>query len=265
LQSGADILGLTELENNADASLTALVHALNARAGAGAYAYIDTGIIHDDVIKAGLIYRTASVSPVGSFVLLDRSVDSRFNDDRNRPSLAQAFAVNATGARFSVVVNHLKSKGSSCDSDGDPNLGDGQGNCNLTRTGAAAALADWVATDPTGSGDDDYLVIGDMNAYFLEDPIETFRNGGLIDLLAGQADPYSFVFDSKSGAYDYAFVTPSLAPQVAGAGEWHINGDEAPLLDYNLDFGRDPALFDATTPYRSSDHDPVIIGLDPTN
>lgn len=263
LQSGADILGLTELENNADASLVTLVDALNARVGDGAYAYIDTGIIHNDVIKAGLIYRTANVSPVGDFVLLDRSIDSRFNDDRNRPSLAQAFAVNATGARFSVIVNHLKSKGSSCDDDGDPNLGDGQGNCNLARTRAAAALADWIATDPTGSGDDDYLVIGDMNAYFLEDPIEVFRNAGLVDLLAGQAHPYSYVFDAKSGAYDYAFASPSLAPQVTGAIEWHINVDEAPLLDYNLDFNRNPALFDAGTPYRFSDHDPIVIGLDP--
>lgn len=47
--------------------------------------------------------------------------------------------------------------------------------------------------------------------------------------------------------------------------EWHINADEAALIDYNLDAGRDPALFDDTTPYRSSDHDPVIIGLDLTN
>ncbi|MCG8371795.1 MAG: ExeM/NucH family extracellular endonuclease, partial [Proteobacteria bacterium] len=160
VQSDADILGLTELENNAGDSLSTLVDALNARVGSAVYAFVDTGPIHSDVIKAGLIYRATSVSATGDVALLDRSVDSRFNDDRNRPSLAQAFSVDSTGAVFTVVVNHLKSKGSSCDSDGDPNLGDGQGNCNLTRTSAAAALADWVATDPTGSGDGDYLVIG---------------------------------------------------------------------------------------------------------
>ena len=47
--------------------------------------------------------------------------------------------------------------------------------------------------------------------------------------------------------------------------EWHINADEPGLLDYNLEFGRDPALFDASIPYRASDHDPVVIGLDLTN
>ena len=265
LMSGADVFGLTELQNNSSASLRALVDTMNARTGNSDFAYIDTGTIHTDVIKAGLIYRSAVVAPVGDFELLDRNVDSRFNDDRNRPSLAQTFALNTSGARVTVVVNHLKSKGSSCEADGDPDLGDGQGNCNLTRVNAAAALADWIETDPTGSGDPDYLVIGDMNAYFMEDPIELLRSSGLVDLLDGEPDPYSFVFRAQSGAYDYAFASPELAPQVTGASVWHINVDEPPLLDYNLEYSRDPALFDADSPYRASDHDPVIVGLQLTN
>jgi uncharacterized protein len=76
------------------------------------------------------------------------------------------------------VVNHLKSKGSDCNAVGDPDTGDGQGNCNGTRTDAAEALVDWLATDPTGSGDPDVLVIGDMNAYAKEDPIAVFEGAG---------------------------------------------------------------------------------------
>ena len=91
------------------------------------------------------------------------------------------------------------------------------------------------------------------------------RNGGLVDLLDGVKTPYSYHFDAQSGAYDYAFATPSLAAQVSGTIEWHINIDEPPVYDYNLEFGRDPALFDSRTPYRASDHDPVLIGLDPVN
>ena len=238
---------------------------MNARTGSADFAYVDTGTIHDDVIKPGIIYRVTKVSPVGAYALLDRSVDSRFNDDRNRPALAQAFEVDATGARLSVVVNHLKSKGSDCNADGDPNIGDGQGNCNLTRVNAASALVDWVATDPTGSGDDDYLIVGDLNAYNREDPIEVFRSAGLANLLDGTPNPYSFVFEGMSGAYDYAIATPGLAVQVTGAIEWHINVDEPPIYDYNLDFGRSAALFDGDTVYRASDHDPVIVGLDLTN
>ena len=261
----ADIIGLMELENNASASLSAIVDAINAKIGTNDYAWLDTGTIHDDVIKTGFVYRTSTISTVGDFALLDRSVDSRFNDARNRPALAQSFRVDATGAVLTVVVNHLKSKGSSCDADGDPNLGDGQGNCNMTRTSAATAMADWLATDPTGSGDDDVLIIGDLNAYLKEDPLTAFANAGYTNLLESRANPYSFSFDSQAGALDHAIVSASLAPQVAETIEWHINADEPRLLDYNLENGRDPNLFDGSTPYRASDHDPVVIGLDLTN
>ncbi|RZV37769.1 MAG: ExeM/NucH family extracellular endonuclease [Chromatiales bacterium] len=261
----ADIIGLIELENNASASLSALVDAMNAKIGTNDYAWRDTGTIHDDVIKTGFVYRTSTISTVGDFALLDRSVDSRFNDARNRPALAQSFEVDATGAVLTVVVNHLKSKGSSCDADGDPNLSDGQGNCNTTRTSAAAALADWMATDPTGSGDDDVLIIGDLNAYLKEDPLSAFASAGYTNLLDAQTDSYSFSFDAQAGALDHAIASASLVPQVAETIEWHINADEPRLLDYNLENGRDPNLFDGSTPYRASDHDPVVIGLDLTN
>jgi len=261
----ADIIGLVELENNADASLVALVDALNARVGSGSYTYVDTGTIHDDVIKTGFIYRDATIDTVGSHALLDRNVDSRFNDARNRPALAQTFTVLATDAVFTLAINHLKSKGSPCDEDGDPNLGDGQGNCNMTRTNAAAALADWMATDPTGSGDDDFLILGDLNAYTKEGPLTALANAGLVNLLDGPTEPYSFSFDAQAGALDHAVASASMATQVVEVVEWHINADEPELHDYNLEFGRDPAKFDASTPYRASDHDPVVVGLDPTN
>ncbi len=196
---------------------------------------------------------------------MDRSVDSRFNDDRNRPALAQTFQVRSTGARLTVVVNHLKSKGSDCDSDGDPNLADGQGNCNQTRTSAATAIADWLAADPTSSNDPDFLVIGDLNAYLMEDPLKALENAGFTNLLDRQRNPYSFVFDAQAGALDHALVSASLLPQVVETLEWPINADEPALLDYNLEHGRDRNLFDGNSPYRASDHDPVIIGLDLLN
>ena len=261
----ADIVGLIELENNASASLQMIVDALNARIGSADYAYVNTGIIHDDVIKTGFIYRTSTIGTVGNFAILDRSVDSRFNDARNRPALAQTFATTDSGATLTVVVNHLKSKGSSCESDGDPNTGDGQGNCNQTRTNAAAAIADWIATDPTNSNDPDALIIGDLNAYLQEDPLAALATAGLTNLLGAQSDAYSFVFDAQAGALDHALASASLLPQVVEVLEWPINADEPALLDYNLEFGRDPALFDPDSPYRASDHDPVIVGLDLDN
>jgi len=262
----ADIIGLVELENNATESLATTVDALNKRIGAGRlYAYIDTGTIHTDGIKTGFIYDSATIRETGSFALLDSSVDPRFNDGKNRPALAQSFEVIASGAVLTVLVNHLKSKGSSCDSIGDPNNSDGQANCNQTRTSAAAAIADWITTDPTASGDDDFLIIGDMNAYLMEDPLTALKAAGLSSLLEGNANAYSFAFDTQFGALDHAIASASLVGQVNEVFEWHINADEPPLLDYNLENGRDAALFDPNLPYRASDHDPILIGLDLTN
>src|SRR4029079_17076011 len=147
-----DIIGLNELENTTGTEpLDSIV------SGLPGYDYIHTGPIGTDAIKVGLIYRPAVVTPVGPYKLLTTAVDARFIDTKNRPSLAQTFEVNATGARFTVVVDHLKSKGSAREDVGDPDLVDGQANCSQTRRAAAEALVDWLATDPTGSGDPDFL------------------------------------------------------------------------------------------------------------
>jgi uncharacterized protein len=265
----ADVIGLNELENSAG------VEALDSVvAGLPGYAYINTGTIGTDAIKVGLIYRSAVVTPVGPYAILDSTVDPRFLDTFNRPSLAQTFEVNATGARFSVVVNHLKSKGSDCNAVGDPDLGDGQGNCSQTRRAAAEAMMDWIATDPTGSGDVDYIIMGDLNSYGKEDTIDVVKAGA--DGVAGTADDftnlldfyqgayaYTYVFDGQFGYLDYALSNASLSAQITGATEWHINSDEPDVLDYDTTFKppEQDALFEPNA-YRSSDHDPVLVGLD---
>lgn len=261
----ADIVGLVELENNASASLQLIVDGLNVRIGSNDYAFLNTGTIHDDGIKTGFIYKTSTIQLTGQFAVLDSSIDPRFSDSRNRPALAQSFEVISSGAVLTVIVNHLKAKGSACDAVGDPDLSDGQGNCNVTRSNAAAAIGDWLATDPTGSGDSDFLIIGDLNAYTLEDPLSALKISGLVSLLETNPNPYSFMFDAQVGALDHAVASASLAMQVAAVSEWHINVDEPALLDYNLENGRNSALFDPNSPYRASDHDPVIVGLDLIN
>ena len=156
---------------------------------------------------------------------------------------------------------------SSCENDGDPNKHDGQGNCNEVRRNAAAAIADWLQTDPTASDDPDFLIIGDLNAHVMEDPLTALKDAGFVNLIeiASDGNAYSFVFDGQSGALDHALASSSLVSQVAASMEWHINADEAPAHDYNLENGRNPSIFDGATPYRASDHDPVIIGLDLSN
>lgn len=271
LEMDADVVGLVEIENNADASLIALVDALNAQTGAGTYDYVDTGTIGSDAIKVGLIYQPATVTPVGDFAILDTTVDARFLDDKNRPMLTQTFEEVATGARLNVSVNHLKSKGSGCGAGDDAT--DGSGNCDGTRTAAAEAIVDFLAGDPTGQGDPDHLVLGDLNSYKMERPIATLTAAGYTDLIEALEgnDAYSYVFDGQLGYLDYALSNSALTPQVTGVDEWHINADEVNIYDYNddvLDSGElsferiseTPATF-SPDPYRASDHDPVIVGL----
>jgi len=258
----ADVIGLLELENNKRASLDALVAGLNAAIGGNVYAYVDTGTIGSDAIKVGLLYRPATVKPAGKFALLTKAVDPQFEDTLNRPVLAQTFSEVAGGARFTVAVNHWKSKGSDCKAVNDPDAGDGQGNCNLTRSAAANALLRWLAKDPTGSKDPDFLVLGDLNSYAKEDPIAALEAAGYRSLIAAHSGEkaYSFQFQSQFGTLDYAFASPSLAGQVSGAAEWHINADEPVSLDYNTEHKTDDP-FNPNDPYRASDHDPLLVGL----
>ena len=253
-ETGADVLGLLEIENHAaDEAVIDLVEGLNSIHGPGTYAYVGTGAIGTDAIKVALIYKPAAVSLVGDYAVLDSSVDGRFIDTKNRPSLAQSFLDNTSGGIFTVVVNHFKSKGSACDDIGDPDLGDGAGNCNLTRTAAAQALVDWLATDPTGSGDPDFLIIGDLNAYDKEDPIDAIKAGpddipgteddysDLVFQLVGEY-AYSYVFDGQVGYLDHALAlaTGTMSTEISGVTVWHINADEPDLIDYDMSFKKTP-------------------------
>lgn len=258
----ADVLGLIEIENNVnDDALIDLVNSLNAEVGAGTYAYIDTGTIGTDAIKVALIYKPARVTPVGNYAILDNSFDPAYQDNLNRPSLAQTFADNATNGRVTISVNHLKSKGCGGETGGDIDILDGQGCWNATRTAAAEILATWLYGDPTGSGSDRFLIMGDLNAYAMEDPITALKNAGLTNLPATffGNDAYSYSFNGEFGYLDYALASPGLLPYVSDLGEWHINSDEPRALDYN-DFNQ-PFFFQPDQ-FRASDHDPVIVGLD---
>jgi uncharacterized protein len=271
-----DVVGVNEIENDGygpDSAIQFLVDRLNTATAPGTYAFIDvdaaTGQVDamgGDAIKVGLLYKPASVTPVGRTAPLHSVAFVNGGDSapRGRPSLAQAFQENASGARFVVDVNHLKSKGSACDA---PDAGDGQGNCNQVRVNAATALVTWLAGDPTGTGDPDVLLIGDYNSYALEDPITTIRNAGFTNLIAQRIGPdaYSYVFDGQWGYLDHALGSASIVPQVTGVAEYHINADEPSVLDYNTDFksaNLQSSLY-APDQYRVSDHDPVVVGLSP--
>jgi len=266
----ADAVGLMEIQNNGSVAPQNLVDALNAFVGAGTYAVVPDPVAGTgtDAIKVALIYKPARLSRVGTSVSDTAAIN-------NRPTLAQTFAA-ANGEKVTLVVNHLKSK-SSCPSSGDADapgnldIGDGQGCWNLQRVQQAQQLRTFVAQLQSNSGNNDVLLVGDFNAYAQEDPIYELTSNGYIDQI-GRFNTlgYSYVFDGTVGRLDQAITTATLSPKIAGAHDWHINADEQLAHDYNQEFKAPattcgglcpPDPFDGTTPYRSSDHDPVLVGL----
>jgi uncharacterized protein len=265
LTLNADVVGLMELENNASAAIQDLVSGLNAIAGPGTYAYINTGVLGSDAIRVALIYKPGTVTPVNAYMT---DLDAVFS----RPPLAQAFQEISTGQRFSVVVNHFKSKGCSGATGLDTDQGDGQGCYNDRRTQQAAQLITFIeSTVISTSSDSDVIIIGDLNSYAKEDPIGVLVTGGFLNTVNffGGSGAYSYLFDGQSGYLDHALVNINLLPQVSGVAAWHVNADEPIDLDYDDDVltsgesaadYNQPGLYDPG-PFRAADHDPVLIGL----
>ncbi|WP_166425666.1 ExeM/NucH family extracellular endonuclease [Paraglaciecola sp. 20A4] len=267
----ADIVGLMEIENDGfgpDSAIVELVEGINALMGEGTYAVVDGGsTIGTDAITVALIYKPASVTPSGELAVLtsENSITddngALFDDSKNRPSLAQKFALVENGETLVVSVNHLKSKGSGCGA-GDDDTATGQGNCNVTRTRAAQALTAFITET---FAETPALIIGDLNSYAKEDPISAIKGAGYTDLANyfGGEQAYSYSFNGELGYLDHALASASMLDSVVDTTEWHINADEPVVLDYNLDFQSavQQVKYFAPDAYRMSDHDPVVISL----
>lgn len=261
----ADILGLMEIENDGDDSLSAiqdLVNGLNAATAPGTYALIVEPAPGTDEIKVAMIYKPGVVTPVGpaiNYQVLDHPVYVPLYD---RSPLAQTFQVNASGEKLTVIVNHFKSKGSCPTTPGSPDADYGQGCWNAKRVAQAQGLVNLMAQLQLSTGDPDVLVIGDLNAYGEEDPILALTDNGFVNQLATRVpaeERYSYVFDGFAGYLDQGLATSSLDAQVTGATIWHINADEPNVIDYNME--SKPQDLYTPTAYRASDHDPVLLGF----
>jgi predicted extracellular nuclease len=255
----ADIFGIIELENTGTTTIANLVDSLNNTVGREAYAYIDTGRVGNDQIRVALIYQLDAVTPAGASMIDSSSIFER-------PPLAQTFE-ESSGERFTIVLNHFKSRRCQDASGSDLDQKDGQGCYNHKRTQQTAQLLAFIETTVVPTSEDaDVLIIGDFNAYARETPITTIERAGyinLIDRFVG-ADAYSYVFSGQSGYLSHALASSSLTAQVTDVVVWHINADEPRVLDYNEEDKSPEQLVDLynADPYRSSDHDPVLIGLD---
>jgi predicted extracellular nuclease len=250
-----DVAALMELENDGygdDSSLALLVRELNA--DGGHWRYVDAGRGPGaDTIRVGIIYRDDRLVARGKPAMLEGGPFG----ERSRVPLAQAFRRRGGGDEFVLVANHLKSKGCSEAEGADADRKDGQGCWNALRLDSAQRLHAWLQSAPLGKGRERVVILGDFNAYAMEDPVRWLREeGGWTDAFAaaGVERPYSYVYSGQSGRLDHALLSPALMPHLRGAAEWHVNADEPDDAGYA---GRN-----VPGPWRSSDHDPLLLGFD---
>jgi hypothetical protein len=236
------------------------VDALNAAAGAGTWDYVPSppaqerpAVAEEDVIRTAYIYKPADVEPVGDSRILRDEV----NFDNAREPLAQAF--KAAGApdddAFAMIVNHFKSKGSGVDD------GTGQGDANPDRIGQAEALSAFAAEFAADRGTEAVLLAGDFNSYSMEDPMQVLYEDGYEAIESDTAGEETYVFDGLVGSLDHILGNAAAMEMVTGADVWDINADEPVGYEYAR-FNANVTNLYAEGPFRSSDHDPEIVGLD---
>lgn len=284
----SDVIALNEIENDFagdDFAIEELVSRLNEGTDDSPWAYVDPGqeFVGGDAIAVAFLYnsQTTRLAPATSVATLTDDQLAGLGVDPGNPvfegpgtsrvPLAATFEEIATGERFTATANHLKSKGSVSPFGDNADKGDGAGANDEARAQAATAIEAWLASDPTGSNDPDRIVLGDLNSYAQETPLQVFEAAGYANLVAAEEGPTStsYRFSGQVGTLDYALANEALAGQVTGATIWDINDEEPVFFDYNLDGTftdplrpTDQDLFDGSAPARASDHDPVVVGLD---
>jgi predicted extracellular nuclease len=207
----------------------------------------------DDAIRVAMIYRSDRVTRVNDSLSDTHSV-------HHRPPLAQAFTSRG-GPVFSVVVSHFKSRRCDKATGFDLDQSDFQGCFNVRRVRQAEALVRWIHSAKgvkQHAGSNKVLLIGDLNAHTLEDPLRTLAAQGFVDQVARfDTDGHSYVYDAMAGRLDHVLASAAMSSHVERAMVWHINADEPSLLDFRTQAAAGAALSSASA-YRSSDHDPVL-------
>lgn len=276
----ADVIALMELENDGyekDSSIATLTRALNLTLPMkDQYRYVIPSYINskrkklgDSAISVGLLYKNSALILAGEAKVLDaRSSNNEFNDGLNRPSLLQEFKLKSKKLYSKteepsvlVVVNHFKSKGKPCKKNEPMTL---QGHCNLTRVKAAKALVKFITMNSSPVGGLPVLILGDLNSYSQEDPLLSLYDAGYTNIK--NKTQFSYSYQGYVGNLDHALVNDALLPYVRSMDAWNINSVEDVLLDYQTEkTGHSyPSIDHYAEPdeRRSSDHDPLVIGLE---
>ena len=244
------VLAVMELENDGFDADSAAQDFIQLANNATRKAWKVTRTVDDntgtDKITVGLFYRGDRLKAIGPAQTL---TGAEFK--RSRQPLAQLFQQIPDGGKILIVVNHLKSKGSCPDSGANARQRDGQGCWNPVRRASAKKMTAWAKNIAASTGTGNILILGDMNAYRNEDPIDAIRAAGFTELMdKKQGQVYSFAYFGQHGTLDYAFSSDALLEKVQQAFIWNINA----ALPANMEL---PQAW-----LRFSDHDPVVVDID---
>ncbi|HJH12036.1 MAG TPA: ExeM/NucH family extracellular endonuclease, partial [Brevibacterium ravenspurgense] len=279
----ASVVALEEIESSdkfgkdRDWALDNLVTALNGAAGEDRWAFVPspksipkTG---DDVIRTAYIYQKAEAKPEGESAILDSPA---FHNAR--APLAQKFQAvgvdNPEASEFIAVMNHFKSKGSG-KGEGNEDSGDGQGNSNADRVKQAKAVVDFADAQKKAMGTNRVFILGDLNSYTKEDPMQVFYDDGYTNVGEHFSAAPTYLFGGLTGSLDHVLASKeamgpaaqarSAAPAAAagavtGAATWEINSVESVALEYSR-HNYNVTNFYQPDEFRSSDHNPSIVGI----
>ena len=235
----ADIYAICEIQRG-DSAPEMLVNALNQIAKTDRYAFVSDGWDNQDMISCGYIYRKDKVKPYGEMIHGYADTASHYH----YRLIAMGFEELASGERFVLNINHLRSKrGTGAES-------------NDKRMANVDSLLHMLNTIRTENifQDDDILLVGDYNSYTYEQPLQTIIQAGYADVLMQHAPQgYSYVYYSEAGYLDRVFASPTMSKQVTTIQPYHLNAD----YFYSRGFKR--GLDD--TIFRYADHDPILIHI----
>jgi len=253
-----DILAVTELENDGYSETSAIAQLANTLGPEWTFVATPGDDGHDQ-IRTGLLYRHDRVVAEAQPERLNSGPFS----NKGRPPLAQTFRPEGQRLAIQVVVPHLKSKSCQGATGANQDKHDGQGCYAGRRTKAARAITEWLDQLPQTPDLAGTLITGDLNSYFREAPLQVLQQAGFTSMVhhfhpctAQQCAHYTYRYKGEKGSLDYTLASAQLRPRVLNAITWLINTDEPAPLNYRNNLPGTTA-----SPWRSSDHNPVITDI----
>ncbi|KAF0094241.1 MAG: endonuclease/exonuclease/phosphatase [Puniceicoccaceae bacterium 5H] len=253
-----DVLTIEETENTE--ILQVLADRVNAIADTD-YVAISGGSSDGRGIECAILYNDHTVDLIDAFLITESLVpgtEAAFGPASASPGREPYVGIFQLGSEeVTVIANHFKSKG------GDGALwGTGEPFVRETeqqRKLQAQVVRDYVNQLLAENADANIVVGGDLNDFYFDEPGEgqnpvsivvdgTTGDTALTNLIeqVPEYDRYTYMYVGNAQVLDHLIVSPALLDNLRGQDILHVNA----AWPANLEA-------DASTPLRSSDHDPI--------